>query len=141
MNRLSDHGRGYTCTSIRMTERRWRRRIGTSCTSSSRERSSSRTAITPLPGLPLAVAALPVDLGVGLAQIERAQLPGGHELLADGLGMGELDEGSSRRVGGAHLPELGAGHFGEDPGAAEGALADDEALLARRQQLPRHGLG
>src|SRR5947209_6143202 len=141
MNRLSDHGRGYTCTSMRMTERRWRRRIGTSCTSSSRERSSSRTAITPLPRLLLAGATLPVDLGVGLAQIERAQLPRGHELLADGLGVGELDEGRRRRVRGAHLAELGAGHFGEDLGIADSPVADDQALLTRRQQLPRQVFG
>src|SRR5438105_14415342 len=106
---------------MRMTERKWRRRMGTSCTSSSSARSSSRTAITALPRLPLAVAALPVDLGVGLAQIERAQLPGGHELLADGLGMGELDEGRGRRVGGAHLGELGAGHLRQARRVAEGA--------------------
>src|SRR5438105_439201 len=141
MNRLSDQGRGYTWTSMRMTERRWRRRIGTSCTSSSRARSSSRTAITALPGLPLLVAALPVDLGVRLAQVQRAQLPQGHELLANGLRMGQLDQGSGRRIGGAHLAELGASDLSEHARVAESAVAHDQALLARRQKLPRQVFG
>src|SRR5438270_11563592 len=126
---------------MRMTERKWRRRMGTSCTSSSSARSSSRTAITALPRLPLAVAGLPVDLGVGLAQVQRAQLPGRDEFLANGLGMGELDKSGGRRVGGAHLAELGAGHLGEHARVAEGAVAYHQGLLTRRQQLPRQVLG
>src|SRR4051794_31196517 len=101
MNRLSDHGRGYTCTSMRMTERKWRLRIGTSCTSSSSERSfSSRTAMALLPGLPCgAVTRFPVDLGVGLAQIQRPELPRRDELLPDGLRVRELDQRGGRREG------------------------------------------
>ena len=52
MNRPSDHGRGYTCASMRSTPRRWRRRIGATIDVERRPGSSvglgrPRDAITP----------------------------------------------------------------------------------------------
>src|SRR5207244_10304686 len=131
MNRLSDHGRGYTCASMRSTERRWRRRIGTSCTASSSERRSSRACAT-LTGPPF-----PVDLRVGLAEVERLELPRGQELLAQGPRVGQLDEGRGRRVRVAYRPELRARHVVEDLGVTQGAVTEQEAVRACRLELRR----
>src|SRR5438876_14547 len=49
---------------------------------------------------------LEVDLGVGLAEIEGLDLPRLHELLPDGPGVGQLEEGVGARVGGAGRPHL-----------------------------------
>src|SRR5436305_6344870 len=133
MNKLRDHGRGYTWTSMRMTERRCRRRIGTSWTSRSSDRSfSSRTAISASPRLPLAVPRLPVDLGVGLAQVERLELPRGHELLPQGPRVGELHQGGGRWIGVAEIAELRARRLGEHRRVAQGAVAEHQALLSGR---------
>ena len=68
-NSPADHGRGYTCSSMRTTLRRWRRRIGASTTSN--RPSGSRRSIIGAPHRRVG----PVDLGVGLAQVQRRRAP------------------------------------------------------------------
>ena len=90
------HGRGYTCSSMRSTPRRWRR-----ASARCRRRGSAapdRTGRRPgHHGVPS--ARRPVDLGVRLAQVQRRELPRRHELLAQRLGVGELHQRRRRRVG------------------------------------------
>ena len=92
-------------------------------------------------GLPGRLAPVPVDLGVGLAQVEDLELRRVHELLAHGPGVGQLDQGPGRRVRRADGPQLDPPVGGEGLGVADGAVADDEAVLARRHQLVRQVAG
>ena len=87
------HGRGYTCCSMRSTERTWRRRIGWTCTVSAATSGSAAIAT-----LRAACALVPVDLGVAPAQVQRPELGRRLELLALGARGRELDErGRARR--------------------------------------------
>src|SRR5687767_12190222 len=73
---------------------------------------------------------LEVDLGVGLAEIERLDLPGLHELLADGAWMGELDERSGRRVGAGRRAELDMAGLVQHIGVPQSAVTHHETLFA-----------
>src|SRR5690349_5049259 len=67
------HGRGYTCSSMRSTERTWRRRIGVTCTFTA----SVITAPSPGSG----PDPVPVDLGVAGPEVHGRELPRCLELL------------------------------------------------------------
>src|SRR5688572_4836858 len=99
-NRPSVQGFGYTSGSMRSTWRRWRRRNGTRSTC--RSVSARGSAVT----RSLAMSGLPVDLRVGLAQVERLELPRADEVLSQRPGVGELHERRRRREGDACLADL-----------------------------------
>src|SRR5438067_963734 len=106
---------------MRSTARRWRRRIGTMsmCSSSGFRWSGSA-----------AMARGPVDLGVGLAEVEGLELPRVDELLPERSGVGELHERAGRRVRHARLADLDVAEVLEVLGEAHGSVADGQALLA-----------
>ena len=95
------HGRGYTCCSMRSTERTWRRRIG--CTVTVSARTSGSAAIS---GPTVSAATVPRDLGVALAQVQRTQLGRLLELLALGARRRQLHERGDARRGEAAAREL-----------------------------------
>src|SRR4051794_3945648 len=100
---------------MRRTARRWRRRIATMsmCSCSGSRRSGSA-----------AMACGPVDLGVGLAEVEGLELPRVHELLAHGPGVGQLHERAGRGVGHAGLGDLDVAELLEVLGIAQRPVAD-----------------
>src|SRR5579883_3287315 len=98
MNRARDHGRGYTCASIRSTERRWRRRIGTRWTSIAAGSTARATTSAIRVRSQWHQPAVPARVGVGLTEVERFELPRLHELLALHAWLGQLDQRGRRRV-------------------------------------------
>src|SRR4051794_35172037 len=95
MNSDELQGRGYTCCSMRSTDRRWRRRIGCTCTV--REATSGSAATTSVDSVaasrPSGHASTaspsvdsrsraPRDLGVALAEVQRSEVTRLLELLA-----------------------------------------------------------
>ena len=73
------------------------------------------------------VSGRPVDLGVGLAEVERLEVPRVHQLLPQSVRVGELHERRRRGMGEPLLGELDSPQVLERRGIATGAVADQEA--------------
>jgi hypothetical protein len=84
---------------------------------------------------------LPVDLGVGLAQVERRQLPRLHEVLAQRTRVGELHERLGRRIGVRGAAVLRPPVALERVAVPDRAVADEEAVLARGLEVGREVVG
>src|SRR4051812_8436220 len=131
---------------MRSTERRWRRRIGTRCTSrlassGTGTGSGTRAATSADPvaagGTGGLFASFEVGLGIGFPQIQGVELGRLHELLADGAGMGQLDQRVGRWVRGTDTSELEMRDIAQHLGVPQGAVTDGQALLVASGQLRR----
>src|SRR4051812_19902001 len=144
MNRLNDHGRGYTWLSMRSTDRKCRRRIGTRCTSRLASSgmgtgSGTRAATSADPvtagGARRLFASLEVGLGISLPGIERLQLGRVYEIPSDGAGMRQLDQRVRCRIGGTDTTELEMRDISQHLGIPQRAVTDGQALLVAGHQL------
>ena len=114
------HGRGYTCCSMRSTERRCRRRIGCTMLHGRRPRAPQPSARAP-PARPL-----PVDLGVALAKVQRTRRSPG----------GSNSSRSTRAVASStSAAALGARELG--PGELGVVERGELVAVARRRRRPR----
>src|ERR687896_1072239 len=122
-NRFGLQGRGYTCRSIAITPRRWRRRIRVT---------SSRGASGSL---------IPSDLRIRLPQVERYHVGRPVRIFPDEPGSREVDERRRRGSGLRRRGDRGADtRLDQLPSIQDGTVPHEQHLVAQRLKLGGEGI-